>query len=369
MHLAHARDAEGRRVRPVADRFVVLRGLDVHDDVAPRKRRLDRRFDAVGGGVSLPDCRAGWHRDDDVGEVAAARLAHPQPVERHGGLDGGDRLERRRLGIGRGAVHEHVDVHLHQTRGGDEHEHRDEQRRGRVGTCVTGPHEQQPEQHSPRPDQVAAEVERVGRERRARVAARRAPAHDRPAEVDDDHEADHRQRVPGRPDRRLPAADEVGDRTPRDEAADHGKDCGLGERTEVLGLAVAVLVSDVRRPDRDADREEGQQGRDQVGAGVRGLRYEAQAVRRQSRGELEHDQRDGGADRDERDSPLRMHAASETEEPAEAGSSGWISELATSWRCRRGRLPATSSRRPSRGPASGGRAAAAGWPSDSGPCS
>jgi hypothetical protein len=77
----------------------------------------------------------------------------------------------------------------------------------------------------------------------------------------------------------------------------------------VLGLAVAELVRDVGRPRRDAKREVGEQRGDEVGARVRRLGDEPEAVGRQADAELEHDERRGGADRDERGTTLRAHAA------------------------------------------------------------
>jgi hypothetical protein len=47
----------------------------------------------------------------------------------------------------------------------------------------------------------------------------------------------------------------------------------------VLGLPVAVLMRDVGRPHRDADGEERQQRRDQVGARMRRFGDEAETVR------------------------------------------------------------------------------------------
>ena len=56
------------------------------------------------------------------------------------------------------------------------------------------------------------------------------------------------------------------------------EDRGLAERGEVLRLAVPVLVAEVGRARRDADREERQQRRDEIGARVRRLREQAEAV-------------------------------------------------------------------------------------------
>ena len=58
----------------------------------------------------------------------------------------------------------------------------------------------------------------------------------------------------------------------------------LGERGEVLRLAVAVLVRDVGGPRRDADREEREQRRDEVGARVQRLGDEPEAVGREADG-------------------------------------------------------------------------------------
>ena len=89
----------------------------------------------------------------------------------------------------------------------------------------------------------------------------------------------------------------------------------------MLPLPVAVLVPDVGRAAGDAEREERQQRRDQVRSGVRGLGDEAEAVRREPGDELERDECRRGEDGEECRPALRGHAPSETEEPAEAGSS------------------------------------------------
>src|SRR4051794_25915643 len=84
----------------------------------------------------------------------------------------------------------------------------------------------------------------------------------------------------------------------------------------MLRLAVAVLVRHVCRADRDTDGEEREQRRNQIGSGVQRLGDQSEAVRRQAGAELERDEQDGRDHRDERRSPLRMHPASKTEEPA-----------------------------------------------------
>ena len=65
----------------------------------------------------------------------------------------------------------------------------------------------------------------------------------------------------------------------------------------------------VGRAERDADGHEGQQRRDQVGAGVRRLGEQAEAVGRDPGQELDRDQDAGGDDRDERGAALGAHDA------------------------------------------------------------
>ncbi len=76
----------------------------------------------------------------------------------------------------------------------------------------------------------------------------------------------------------------------------------------MLGLAVAELMRDVGGPRSDAHREVREQRCNEVGAGVRGLGDEAEAVRAEPGRELQQDERGGGRDRDERRAALRRHS-------------------------------------------------------------
>ena len=95
-----------------------------------------------------------------------------------------------------------------------------------------------------------------------------------------------------------------GDRESRDD-----EDRRLGERGQVLRLAVAVGVAGIGRPPGDANRNERQQRRDQVGARMRGLGEQAEAAGCDPGDELHPDQHARGDDRDERGAALRAHAA------------------------------------------------------------
>ena len=66
----------------------------------------------------------------------------------------------------------------------------------------------------------------------------------------------------------MPPLTSRDDRAPDDEDAGDDEDRALGERREVLGLPVAVLVAGIGGPHGDADREERQQRGDEIGAGV-----------------------------------------------------------------------------------------------------
>ena len=93
----------------------------------------------------------------------------------------------------------------------------------------------------------------------------------------------------------------------------------------MLGLAVAVLVTGVGRSRGDADREEGQERRDQIDPGVRGLGEQAEAVRGEAGAELQPDEGGRCEHGDERSPPLRCHGTSVFQA---SGSSG---QTTTSW--------------------------------------
>ena len=66
-------------------------------------------------------------------------------------------------------------------------------------------------------------------------------------------------------------------------------------------------MAHVRRPPGHSDREEGEEGGDQVDAGVSGLRKESQATCMDSGRQLERNQPEGGENRDERGAALGAH--------------------------------------------------------------
>ena len=103
------------------------------------------------------------------------------------------------------------------------------------------------------------------------------------------------------------------------------RNAGLGKRGEVLGLAVAVLVAPVGRLGGDADREEREQGRDEVGARVDRLGDQAEAVRGEADRELERDERRRRGDRHERGPALRCQSSSsgQTSTSCAAAYSRW----------------------------------------------
>ena len=285
------------------------RRLDVDDDVAAGQRVLELRLDPVGDRVALTDGRAGRDGDHDVGERAPRRLAQAQPGERDRRLDARDRGTRRRLGLRRRAIHQHVDVPPDQPAGGEEHERGDEERCDRVALRIAGRRGDETAEHRERPGEVAAEVDRVRAQRLAAVAARRAERDDRAGEVDREHDRHDDEEPPRRVDLGLVAPVSRVDRERRDGDADEREHGRLRQRGEMLGLPVPVLVPLVGGPAGDADREERQQRGDEVRPGVQRLRDEPQAAADETGAELERGEHRRRADRDERGSALRRHAA------------------------------------------------------------
>ena len=176
----------------------------------------------------------------------------------------------------------------------------------------------QPGEHGERAGEVAAEVERVRAQRLAAVAPRRPQRDDRAAEVDREHDPDDGEHPPARVDLALRAPTIRVDGERRDRDADEREHGRLRQCGEVLRLAVAVLVAGIGGPAGDADREEGQQRRDEVGAGVERLGDEPEAAAREAGAELERDESRRRADRDERGAALRRHAAKARSVPAAA---------------------------------------------------
>ena len=235
--------------------------------------------------------------DHDVGEVPAGGLAHPQPAQLDRRLDPRDRLARRLLGVGRRPVHQHVDVPPHQPqRGRDRRARRRTALRssrppaGRPATPIS------PTSTASDPARSLAEVERVREQRRAaepparsasEISVRETSISDHDADTTNAHQAASTCDVdpPGQPRDR--------ERRPRRSLTSDER-ARLGQRRQVLGLAVAVLVLLVGRPYRDADREEGQQRGDEVRARVQRLGDEPERCRSRAGGELQREQRARG---------------------------------------------------------------------------
>ena len=308
VHLAHAGLAQRGRIGALPHRLRFLR-LDMDHHVGSGHGFLYRPLDGVRRRVPLLDRGAVRNPDDDVGEVAPGRPPHPEPAQLHSGLELLDRRERRLLRRRRRTVHEHVDVPLNHPGGCGEDEHADEERRDRVPLGVAGARGEQPDEDGERAREVAAEMEDVHGERRALVAACRPEGHVRSAHVhgDDDSDDTERERVDVH---LVPALDKTEDRARRDDERGDDEDRGLGERAQVLRLAVPVRVADVGRPACDPDREEGQEGGDEVRSRVSRLREKAEAARVDSRHELERDEHERREHRDESGPTLGRHAVS-----------------------------------------------------------
>ena len=103
----------------------------------------------------------------------------------------------------------------------------------------------------------------------------------------------------------LEAADRL-DRDP-DRGADEQQ--GLGERSEMLRLAMPVLVALVGGSLGDRDRVQRQERRERVGRRVHGLREHAEAARRDPDEDLDADEEDRGSERHHGCAAAWRHAA------------------------------------------------------------
>ena len=164
----------------------------------PGSARVHRGLDAVGDGVALADGGAGRDADHDVGERAARRLAQPQPAHLDRRVEPADRGARRAHGVGRRAVHEHVDVAADQPSGGEDDEERDEERGDRVAVGPARPHREQAAEHGERAERGRSRSGARSRQSAALVVPPRGAERDDGArDVDHDHDADRGEHPPG----------------------------------------------------------------------------------------------------------------------------------------------------------------------------
>ena len=262
--------------------------------------------------MTLTDARIRRDADHDVREVAPRGLAHAQAPELHARLQLLDRGERGPLGVGRHAIHEDVDVAAHEPVGRDQDQRRDEERRDRVSLRAS------------RRGRAGARAERQSSQRgrwRSGARSRRARGCGSGARHEARPSPDSRPRRSrsgrrrtrtrrgsrsARPRRRAPRA--TGTRCTGSRA--RGSPPPRARRG--APPCRARTGARVGRPPGDADREQRQQRRDEVGPGVDCLRDEAEAPAREPGGELQRDEHAGGDDRDECRAPLRAHARKAT---------------------------------------------------------
>ena len=279
--------------------------LEVDEDVGVGEGVADRGLDRVGGAVALDDRLAGRDGDHRVGEVVAAGLPQAQAAQLDAGAEAVDGLLGAGLGVGGGGVHQHARVLVEQPAGGGEDDAGDDQ--GGDGIARGDPRDDggQAGEDGDRAGHVAREVERVGAQRGGLVEASGADRDDDPGDVDDQRDGDDDEDVPARFDR-VVAADELVGRLGDDEQAAADEDRGLAERAEVLRAPVPVVVVRVRRAAAEADRQERQDGGDDVAGGLDPGRDQAQAAGDDAGAEFEHHQHGGGRDRDQRGPRLTL---------------------------------------------------------------
>ena len=257
--------------------------------------------------MALPHRRVRGDSDHDVREVAARRLAHPQAPQLDRRIDRNDGEPRGLLCVRRSTVHEDIRVAAHQAAGRDEDEGGDEERGHGISLRVAVPREQEPDEDGARAGEIAAEVERVRGESRAVVTPGGTGRGDRPRHVDSDHDHDDEQRPPRHVDSGRVTRHKALNRAHGDVEARRDEEGRLCQSGEMLGLPVPVLVTRIGGPHGDTDREEREERRDEVGAGMDRFRDETETVRCKARPELERDERAGGEDGHQCGPALRAH--------------------------------------------------------------
>ena len=110
----------------------------------------------------------------------------------------------------------------------------------------------------------------------------------------------------------LAAVGEAHDGRERDPGRGQDEDRGLAERREVLRLAVAVGVLVIGGPLGDADRVQRQQRGRRVDAGVHGLGEDAEAAGEEADEQLDGDEGERRAEREERGAPCHRHGRDRT---------------------------------------------------------
>ena len=241
------------------------------------------------------------HADDDVGEALAAGLADPHRAHLgHSRHPAGGRLDQA-AEPARGAVHQHVHVVRGHPRGRHQHQCRHDQRGDGVGARIAGGRRStSPTITAVVPAKSERKVQRAGQQRGVSLAAaepqRGAGARriDRPARRPAARTRTSAPRTAPPPERSRSTAS-----TPIQQATS-GQEHRLGQRGQVLGLAVAVLVLGVGGTLGDADRIQREQRGRGVEAGVHGLGQDAQAGRGQADRDLGRRQPERGQQRDQR---------------------------------------------------------------------
>ena len=195
--------------------------------------------------------------------------------------------------------------------GAEDDEHGHEERGDRIGAGVAERRQREPRHDGDGAGEVDTEVHRVGSECSAALAARGARRRGGARGVDHEHHGEQRHRVPGRLHLSAAAA-QAHDRRDRDPGRQQHQDRGLAQRREVLRLAVAIGMLRIGRAVGDAHGPQREQRSGRVDAGVHGLGEDAEAAGREADEELDRDQGERRAQREERGAPCHRHGPDRT---------------------------------------------------------
>lgn len=283
--------------------------LHVDDHVGVGECFLDRGFDLVGDLVDALKGGGAGDGNGDVDEGAVAGAAGADAVDAEHAVDAGGGGFYLGADAGGRSVGEDVHAALGEAKTDVEHGCGHDQRRHRVGVAqpgdaeaLAGPDGGEAEEHHQRGPQVGGEVEGVGFEGLGVVLAGHAHQGAGAEPVDAEREEKDQEGEEGGLD--LDPVDEAMDGFPDDPGAGDEEQRGLEDGAEVFELGVAVGVVGVGGLVGDADGEVGDDGGDEVEAGVGRLGEHAQAVRAQADDGFHRQQDHAGEHAGKRDGAL-----------------------------------------------------------------
>ena len=285
----------------------------MHHDVA-RDHGVDARLHRFAQIVRLLDAQAAGHGDGDVDEIAVSGAAHADALGREHALGRFHRFANAFDQARRRGVEQRIDRALAEPRADPEDDAGHAQRGERVGVgepgrmqAIAQPDGGHAEENHQRAPDVSGEMKRVGFERVALVALGHAGEAPRARPVDGHGQAQNQDGSDARANMGL-GEEQAAEGFPDDVDGSEEQQAGLDECGEIFDFSVAVGVNLVGRLVGNADGEIGEDGGNQVEAGVQRFREHAQAAGGGGQKHLQRNQHQCREDRAQRSQFLFPHS-------------------------------------------------------------